>query len=325
VSEPVVDVCIPAYERPGYIVETIESVFAQTFASWRLTISDDGLEGGEVAAAVGPYLADPRVRYLTGPRRGGPTPNWNRLFELATAPYVALLHDDDRWQPEFLARRVRFLDDHPDCGFVFSGINRVDELGRPFRRWNPPLAEGVRSPEEFAPLLLRSNIVGPPVSVLIRRSAYEAVGPWERRFPHTDYEMWNRLALRFPVGYLAVRDADYREHEASTTFQDRPPLDAIIGFANHVVDLADRERPGLLSGRDRRRARAHIMLEAIAFDALGPGDRRYASTLLAHALRAYPPALGDRRVLDWVRIVAGGRTRALAKRIRSTAPHSETA
>ena len=45
-----------------------------------------------------------------------------------------MLHDDDRWDPEFLARRLAFLEEEPECGFVFAGF-RLD-LGE--RRGHSP-------------------------------------------------------------------------------------------------------------------------------------------------------------------------------------------
>ena len=48
----------------------------------------------------------------------------------ATTKYVAILHDDDRWNPDFLARTLPLLKDH--VGFVFSqatvSIDGVEKL-----------------------------------------------------------------------------------------------------------------------------------------------------------------------------------------------------
>jgi glycosyltransferase involved in cell wall biosynthesis len=113
---PVVDIGIPTCGRPRYLVEAIESALAQTFSRWRVTVSEDGPASDAVAAAVAPYLADPRVRYVVTGRRLGGAAHMTRLIRTGTAPYVAPLHDYDRWAPEFLMRRVAFLDAHPACG-----------------------------------------------------------------------------------------------------------------------------------------------------------------------------------------------------------------
>jgi glycosyltransferase involved in cell wall biosynthesis len=316
-EDALVDVGIPAYLRPGYIVETIESVLAQTFPSWRLTISDDGPGAGDVQRAVEPYLADTRVRYVPTGERLGVAGNWTRIIELASAPYVAILHDDDRWHPDFLSQHVDFLTANPNCAFVFSGTNRIDQAGRFLSRFTPPLAEGIHTPQEIAPPLLRRNLIGSTPAVLARRDAYQAVGPFfDASLPHCDYEMWYRLATRFPVGYLKVWDADKRVHTSSTTHQIRAEPDRVAALANRLIELTDRERPWRLGRIERRKAFANVLLEEISFGALGPGHRASASSLLAGALRAYPPAILDSRVLDWLRIAVGPRARRSIARAR---------
>jgi glycosyltransferase involved in cell wall biosynthesis len=324
---PVVDVGIPAYMRPTYIVETIESVLAQTFTDWRLTVSDDSPNGETVHRAVEPFLSDSRVRYVPNQAPNGETANWNRLVELADAPYVAILHDDDRWHPDFLRRRVAFLDRHPECGFVFSGRTHIDESGALLGVWHPPLDPGVYGAKEFSRLLLEANLVGSTVTVLMRRSACDAVGPFfDHRFPHADYEMWFRLATRFPVGYVAARDADYRLHTSSTSRQLRATHGRVVALAERLLELAERGSPGELGFDERRRVYANVLLEEISFDALGAGDRRYASSLLLEALRAWPRSAFDARVLDWVRIAVGPRARRRIARARGgPLRHSQTA
>ena len=95
-SRPVVDVGVPTRGRPQYLRETIESVLAQTFLRWRMTVSENGPGDEEIRAIVEPYLADPRVRHVpTGSEIGAPE-NATRAVDAGEAPFVALLHDDDQ-------------------------------------------------------------------------------------------------------------------------------------------------------------------------------------------------------------------------------------
>ena len=124
-----VDVGIPTHDRPVFVVEAVESVLAQTFERWRLVVSEDGPGNPEVAAALRPYLDDPRVTHEVSGRPLGAAANMSRVLASGSAPYVAILHDDDRWEPEFLERRVDFLEAHPECAFVFSGHMDIDGNG----------------------------------------------------------------------------------------------------------------------------------------------------------------------------------------------------
>ena len=56
----------------------------------------------------------------------------------------------------------------------------------------------------------------------VRRSAYAAVGPiFDERFPSWDFDMYLRIAIRFPVGHLDVWDSNFRVHT-----QQRPTANA---------------------------------------------------------------------------------------------------
>jgi len=156
---------MPTRGAAPYLEQAIESVLAQTQPGWSLFISENG--PGELEDRVKPFLGDERVRFSPTGEDLGAARNHTRLLEAGTAPYVAILHDDDRWDPEWLARRVDFLERHPECGFVFGGNREIDGESRVTASSELVLAEGVHQPEEIVPLLVRHNIVGIP-TVLAR-------------------------------------------------------------------------------------------------------------------------------------------------------------
>jgi hypothetical protein len=159
-------------------------------------------------------------------------------------------------------------------------------------------------------------MIGMP-TVLVRRSAYDAVGPaFDEETLFFDYQMWLRLALRFPVGYLAVWDAAYRVHSQQVTMtawrrgrQHLRLLDQIDGLlvnAPHVE--ADRRH------LKRRRAGAHL---STALDELQDPNRRSASRHMAEALRTHPPAVIDSRMAAaLVGLALGPRGRRALDRLR---------
>jgi glycosyltransferase involved in cell wall biosynthesis len=290
---PIVDVGIPTHGRPQYVGEAIKSVLAQTMRAWRLIVSEDGPGGGEVESAVKPYLDDRRIEYVA---RGevGAARSMSLTIQDGSAPYVALLHDDDRWESNFLSRRVTFLEAHPECGFVFSGNIEIDGSGREIGR-SDLRAEGVLRQQAFVPILLRNNWIATP-TLLVRRTAYDAVGAaFDDRFPTIyDYEMALRLAIAFPAGYLAVRDAAYRIHGAQVS-RDLQSACEHLRLLDHADYLLS-DTPSLrLPGHEHRRKRSGFLL-TLALDRLAECDRRAASRNLLQAIRTYPPSLVDPRL-----------------------------
>ena len=132
--------------------------------------------------------------------------------------------------------------------------------------------------------------------MLVRRSAYEAVGAaFSEETIAFDYEMWLRLALRFPVGYLAVRDADYRVHRQQVTMTVRRRGEEQVRLFAAPRRRCSTPTPGIVADRKplrRRLAGAHL---SAALDALQDEDRRPVRRHLAEALRISPAAALDPR------------------------------
>ena len=317
-TEPVVDVGIPAWGGPVYLGPAIESVLGQTFGSWRLRISHDGPAGEEARTFVEPYLADPRVSYTEAAEPLGAAGNKTSLIRHGVGRYVALLDHDDFWAPDFLAKRVRLLEMHRKAAFVFSPTTAVDRGGRVLHRDRPLLPDGCYSSEEILPLLLKISGI-PGGTVLARRSAYEAVGStFADTFPRTyDYEMWIRLALRFPVCYVIAWDAFWRRHPEQASADLRQLEVEYRKLLDHLRQLvAGASRDYELSPREHRFKLAGWLLSA-SLDALEQGRRTSSAAFLARALRIAPTRIADHRTAAAaVGLLLGSRGRSFIVRMR---------
>lgn len=314
-NEPLVDVLVPAY-RSRYLGEAIESVRAQTFQGWRLTVSDDSSPGqDDVRDVVMPLLSDERIRLHATSGGIGEMRNTNRLLRDADAPYVVVLHDDDRLHPAFLERRVEFMAAHPECGLCMSGCVVVDAAGQELWRWLKRVPAGVCAPETFAVRFLEEEgIAGPPVTVFARRDAYASAGDFVPRLPHSDHEMFLRLGLERPVGYLPGVDADYRIHAGSRSKVFRFPVREVVAFPDRLIALVSQALPHALDARSVREVRARWLLREIAFDFERAGGRWYETRLLLHAIVLDPRVVADARMTFWLKNLLGPRLRRTLRR-----------
>jgi glycosyltransferase involved in cell wall biosynthesis len=328
-----VDIGMPAYKRPHFIAGAIESVLAQTHTDWRLWISENGPGGGEVEAAVRPYLDDPRITFTpTGENLGAPA-NWTRTLELGSAPYFSVLQDDDKWDADFLERRVAFMERHPAVGFVFAGERKMDQhdreiafeqvRGLPDKDISDILADGVYSSREFVEAMYEHHLGGihtPAIcslGVMSRRTALEAAGPYfdkDFEFLFWDVELYMRMALKFPVGFIAVRDAVQRIHHPSITTENDFDGEYWVRWHQYHGEWFRRELPGVNLGRGFNEVFAEAYIMA-ALDALEAGDRRKAARYLRRAVRRDQRALLNPRVaVGTVGVLTGERgARTLTK------------
>ena len=302
-----VDVGMPAHGPPRFLAEAIDSVLAQTHPELTLFVLDDS-KGSEIERVVNGYSGEPRLQY----RRSEPVSATRAMTELigaGDAPYFAFLHDDDRWGTGFLAQRVEFLERHPECGFVFSGHVDIDADGRVIGRAQAPFAQGIVPREVLVPELLERSAVDVMHSVLMRRSALEEAGPrLDETIPRLfDWELWLRLALTGPAGYLALEDVEYRAHEEQ--------MSSGPGRGRGVAELiehADRlvaERAPELALDPARKARRDARIElSVAMDLLQEDDPRGARRALRAAFDAdRRTVLTDRRLPAITAAIALGR------------------
>jgi glycosyltransferase involved in cell wall biosynthesis len=200
-SEPPARVCVmmPAHDAAPYIEAAIDSVLAQDYPAFSLLVVDDGSTDA-TAEILARYAArDARVRVLRNERNSGIVATRNRLLDEADrqAKYLAVLDADDVCLPGRLQKQVAFLERHPDHAAVGCHTSIIDEAGRTIgeRRYPTSSAELRRVITRFNPFAQSA--------VMLRRSAVDAVGRYDPRYPRCqDYELWLRLASRYPLANL---------------------------------------------------------------------------------------------------------------------------
>jgi glycosyltransferase involved in cell wall biosynthesis len=309
----VVDVGIPTLGDSPFLVEAVESVLSQTFSDWRLLVLENGPGSDRTRAELEPYLVDPRIRHVVTGATVGRGENWTNLLRAGSAPYVGILHDDDRWHPPFLERRVAFLEQYQSCGLVYSGFNMVDATGRALGRSKVAVPAGVLSSAYFLPRLYTGSFIAPP-TLLVRRSAYEAVGAQFAELIILDWEMWLRLAARFDVGFLELWDNDYRYHGGQTSANRA----ALGEHFLRVLDLADTlPLPAPL----RRKVRTEWLVKC-ALNAVEQGRRKRAVDYLDTALHTdisqfLRPKTAARALVAVTALATGARGRRLLTRVRT--------
>lgn len=215
-------VLIPTYRRPELLREAIASVLAQSYADLEVVVGDDGALGGDVVTGLG----DRRVHYRRHPARLGMVGNWSWLLDNARGAYLALLMDDDRWEPGFLDRCVAVLDADPATGVVFT--NHWFES--PERKWLRECALRGGRHDHFAAAYVRTMPVGISAA-LFRREVWEDVRP----LPDTaasDTVMFGRAAERgWRFHYVDEPLMTYRWHDDN--------FSSTRGFAHDVAAAWD--------------------------------------------------------------------------------------
>ncbi|TAE61169.1 MAG: glycosyltransferase family 2 protein [Nostocales cyanobacterium] len=127
-SEPLVSIIIPTYNRPDYLKQAIYSAVTQTYKNIEIVVSDNC--SPESPQSLVESFADPRIRFWRHPENVGMLKNQMNGFKMARGKYVASLHDDDMWTPNFLAKLIPHLENNPNLILAFSDQYIIDNQGK---------------------------------------------------------------------------------------------------------------------------------------------------------------------------------------------------
>jgi glycosyltransferase involved in cell wall biosynthesis len=195
-TQPVISIIMPTFNRLQFLRPAVDSVFAQTFTEWELIIGDDG-SGPETSAYL-QGLDDPRVTVLWLPHTGKPSVVSNIALREARGEFVAFLDSDDLWLPKKLEAQLESLRKHPERKWSYTKFAVVDALSRPIvaariRDWPTPTGWILEK------LLEEETVIAQP-SVVVSRRLLERLGAFDEELVMCyDDELWFRLAAHSQI------------------------------------------------------------------------------------------------------------------------------
>jgi glycosyltransferase involved in cell wall biosynthesis len=288
VYKPLVSVLLPTHNRPGWLSQALNSVLTGDFDDLEVVVSNNGEP--EHTRELARVVEDSRVRWLEQDQSSGMLQNFLAALSQARGTYVAVLHDDDRWLPGFLAALVPVLERRSDAVLGFTDHFVMDVDGRVnaaltesySREWGRvDLTAGFHQP--FLDLAARQTVA--ITGSVFRRDALQAASltPDVGSF----YDIWMTYQLACTGGAAYYHDERlmcYRVHPMSATAtNDLTGYLSTISWRNRMLsDPSMQPYRGVLS---RRLARDHLSAGAVL---LRQGDRLHAREHLEMAVRLAP-------------------------------------
>ena len=177
---------VPLFNGRRFIREAIDSILGQELRPREIIVVDDGSSdgGGEAVARY------PEVRLVRQPN-GGEAAARNRGIRESSEPLIAFLDQDDLWQPRKLAVQVPALEADPSIDMVFGQHRLIVEDDT---RWFRQDALGKSLTAEL------------PGSLLVRRSAFDRIGPFREDMQRGSDVDWILRARDAGMNLLLVEE-----------------------------------------------------------------------------------------------------------------------
>jgi glycosyltransferase involved in cell wall biosynthesis len=188
---------LAAFNTERYVADAVASMLAQTVPAYEIIAVDDGSSDGTAAVLRG---FGERIRVLERPHLGAPQA-FNAALAAASGDLLAFNDADDLWAPDKLAIQAARLDACPDLDAVFGAVQQFVSPD-----WT---ADAAALPPQ--PGISK-------IGMLIRRPAFDQVGPFDTTYQYCEFGDWYARALR--IGLRLEQHAQtvgYRRLHANNT------------------------------------------------------------------------------------------------------------
>ncbi len=286
-KRPLFSVMIPTYNCMRYLKYTLESVLCQDPGEDKMQIEvvDDCSTDGDVGALT-KEIGKGRIAFYRQAENKGSLINFETCINRAKGYYIHLLHGDDLVKEGFYAEIESLFERFPSIGSALTNFNWIDENNV---QWgvNRDIIHYSGVINNWLERIASKQLVQPP-AVVVKRSTYEALGGFFAVHYGEDWEMWIRIASRYPVAYSPKSLALYRGGHTSNistesilkgeNFKD---LSKVISIASHYLPESKRKKIKRHAKRD-----FSISFAQASYELLAKGkNKRLASKLALGALK----------------------------------------
>lgn len=283
---PMVSIIVTVYKRIEFLEGALRSALSQTYPSYEVIVADDS-DSPEIRSLVGRF--GPAIRYFGNNPTLGVALSLRAAVAMAKGKYIAILNDDDEWEPKFLENLVPPLEADSSRVLAFcdhwimrdSGTLDIAATGENTIRYGrSELQRG--DVNDLASLVLEKNGVPLAMGAVFRKEAID--------FSHLvrevagAYDFWISCLLASGAGrawYEPTRLTKYRVHSAMETGRRAPDKNTNMVFIYSALLRFDSFR----NKRELLRRRLAQSMYSVGRDLLWFGcpneARRYFSESMA--------------------------------------------
>lgn len=286
-ATPRVSIIVTVFNRTEFLPTALQSALNQSFQDFEIIVTDDS-SSAAIRGICEDFRSD-KIRYRTNPERLGVALNLCAAVAEARGKYIAILNDDDLWEPEFLARLVAPLEEDERRVLCFSDHWIVDGKGSidvaetdinsaRFGRATLPAGDVA----DFASLVLVENGVPLAMGSVFRADAFD----WGRVVKEVSgaYDFWISCLLASSGGrafYVPARLTRYRVHGAMETVRRAADKNENQVYIQQAL-LAE---PAFASYRELLTRRYAGALYQVGKDKLAFNHKHEARALFSRSLR----------------------------------------
>ena len=168
-----ISVVVPTRDRASVIHHALHTILSSDHTDFELVVVDQSADG-QTDAALGPFMADPRLRYLRDVSVGK-SAGLNAGIRAARGALVAMTDDDCQVPPDWLRQIETAFAVDRRIGIVFGNVlpapqDRAEGRIPSYVRQQPFVALGIRD---------KNQVEGLGACMAVRRSVWQSLGGFD--------------------------------------------------------------------------------------------------------------------------------------------------
>lgn len=207
-------IIIPLYNKAPYVGKALSSVLDQTFNDYELIVVDDG--STDTSFSIVKDFTESNFKgcvvSIIQQANAGVSTARNNGVKASHGEYICFFDADDWWEPTFLEEMSSLIDKYPNAGIygtgyhiVKNGRNRVAPIGV-----DDSFDDGIINYcRVYAKTLCMPLWTG---AVCMPRKVYEEFDGFRSHLKlGEDFDLWIKVALKYPVAFLNKPLSNYNQ------------------------------------------------------------------------------------------------------------------
>ncbi|WP_410222095.1 glycosyltransferase family 2 protein [Pedobacter sp.] len=186
-----ISIITPVYNAERYLLQTLETVLAQTYLNWEWIVVDDCSTDNSYNILKEIAAKDKRIKVHKNKINSKAFQTRNNALGVAKGDFIAFLDVDDLWEPEKLGLQLEFMKQN-NSYFSYTDFDRfVKDSKKPLRREKLPQTATYKR-------ILTNNYIATS-TVMIWRS--KTGNFYMKDVYYDDFMLWLDLLKRIGIGY----------------------------------------------------------------------------------------------------------------------------
>jgi glycosyltransferase involved in cell wall biosynthesis len=199
-------IIIPTYNRAGLIMETLDSVFSQTYSNYEIIVVDN-CSTDNTESLLQSLVQQNKIRYIRHDRNYERSKSRNTGMRHATGDFLTFLDSDDFMYPDCLNDAAIFIGENPGIKFFQNRYELVNNNKEKIYTYKFP------SLNNQYKALANGNFIS-CIGGFLHKELYHQFRFAEdpRLIGSEDYDVWFKIVARYKMGRVEKINSGIREH-----------------------------------------------------------------------------------------------------------------